>query len=52
MNKVYIYQIITVHTNRGNSRALVRMGTSYNFTKSYNKKKTTIFSTQIQVIYF
>jgi hypothetical protein len=27
-------------------------GPSCNFTKSYNKKKTTIFTTQIQVVYF
>jgi hypothetical protein len=40
--------------HRGGSRALVRGGgASYNLTKSYNKKKkTTIFTTQIQVVYF
>jgi hypothetical protein len=27
-------------------------GASYNYTKSYNKKKTTIFTTQTQVVYF
>jgi hypothetical protein len=27
-------------------------GASYYFTKSYNKKKTIIFTTQIQVVYF
>jgi len=27
-------------------------GPSYNFSKSYNKKKTTIFTTQIQDVYF
>jgi hypothetical protein len=27
-------------------------GASYIFTKSYDKKKTTIFTTQIQIVFF